>query len=372
MTTNKELGEIEPVDISSLWGSDLLEFARWLSENLQLLGEPLHMDLELVRLEPPVRGGWFWFNILAKEFGSHDRVAIVPQQNRSAHNSFGSLIGYAARHDVRTLIWVAPNFRQEHYKALEWLNEWTSDDVEVYGVNVRAIKIGDSLPAHEFRPVVFGSAYAKRARQAASGMTPGSYQRFNFYQPLVERLWRERFTNRTTAQATETQSFPAGIPGISYNAGFSWDKAMVYLWISAGEFNKSVRIYDALCQYRAELESELPDLQFDMVGQHGGWKRVSAGMVRDGSLNAPDDVLDEIRSWMFDNLIALKTAFQPRLETVMRELQAAEDAATESENGEGTALSSETDTPARPTNEDGDATVAIVNLPLASGKPEEK
>ena len=75
---------------------------------------------------------------------------------------------------------------------------------------------------------------------------------------------------------------------------------------------------------------------------------------------------------MFDNLIALKTAFQPRLETVMRELQAAEDAATESDNGDGTALSSETDTPARPTNEDGDATVAIVNLPLASGKPEEK
>ena len=74
--------------------------------------------------------------------------------------------------------------------------------------------------------------------------------------------------------------------------------------------------------YQAELKSELENLQFDLIGQHGGWRRVSLGVMRDGSLNAPDEELVEIREWMRENLLNLKAAVQPWLEKVMRELPA--------------------------------------------------
>ena len=92
---------------------------------------------------------------------------------------------------------------------------------------------------------------------------------------------------------------------------------MVHIWISTGEPSKSVRIFDALLKHEAKLQTELPGLQFDLIGQLGGRHRVSAGMSRDGSLNDPDDGLQEVRQWMFDRLIAIKTAFRPCLEDIM-------------------------------------------------------
>ncbi len=334
-----ELGQIEPVDIGRLWQGEGVEFARWLSENLQLLGAPLHMDLELIRLEPPV--GWFWLNILAKEVGSNNTVAIALQRDHSRHDLLGSLVAYAAQHDAKTLVWVTPEFRAEHRETLEWLNQLTADDIEVYGVEVRAIKIDNSPPGHEFRPVAFGDALAKRARAAASGLTPIAYRRLNFYQPLVADLWREGFTNRTTARAGGGQSFPSGFSGVSYNAAFGWGKALVHIWISTGDQIKSTRIYEALLDHEADLKTKLEDLRFDLIGDLGGGHRVSAGVSRSGSLNSRDEELDEIQSWMFQNLIALKTAFQPCLEEVMQMLQAEEAADAESRSAEGDELTLE-------------------------------
>ena len=320
--TAYELGRIEPVDVSDLWRGEGVEFARWLAENLQQLGAPLHMDLELVRLEPPV--GWFWLNILAKETGSENVVVIALQRDHSRHELLGSLVAYAAQHDAKTLVWVTADFRREHRETLEWLNRLTPDDVEVYGVEIHAIKIGESHPAHEFRPVAFGDALTKRGRVAASGLTPVAYRRLTFFQPLVEDLWREGFTNRTTARSSGGQSFPSGFPGISYNATFGWGKALVHIWISTGDQTKTESIYKTLLQREPALSSELDDFEFDLIGRLGGWRQVSAGMSRAGSLSSPDQELEVIRAWMFKSLIALKDAFQPHLETVMSELQEAE------------------------------------------------
>ena len=175
--TTVELGQIESVGVRNLWADNRLEFSRWLSENLQLLGEVLHMDLELVRLQPPT--GWFDLDILAKEVGSDSTVAIVTQLQPSDHIALGKLPGNAAAQGASVLIWVTPDFRSEHRKTLEWLNEWTDAGIEVYGLEAHGIRIGDSLPAIEFRPVVLSSAWAKRERQAASGLTPASYRRLS-------------------------------------------------------------------------------------------------------------------------------------------------------------------------------------------------
>ena len=65
------------------------------------------------------------------------------------------------------------------------------------------------------------------------------------------------------------------------------------------------------------MEDELENLQFDVIGQLGGWRRVSIGIIRRGDINAPNEELHGIREWMFRNLVNLRNAVDPRLEAVM-------------------------------------------------------
>lgn len=333
--TTVELGRIAPVNIPELWQEDGIEFARWLSENLQLLGEALHMDLELVRLQPP--SGWFPLNILAKEVGSNASVVIAAQLGQSAHSVLGRLAGSAAAQDARILIWVTPRFRPEHRQALEMLNERTPGQIEAYGVEMRAIKIGDSKPAHDFRPVVFADAWAKRAQRAMSGWSIASQRRYDFFQPLVEDLWYAGFTNRTTAlSGDDVHPFPSRFAGVSYHATFGHIHTAAYLWISTGDRDKTARIYDALYADQAAIAVAMPGIEFDLIGKIGGWHRVSLGLAMPGSqyrskAGYSPQQLNDARAWLYDNLLRLKEVCQPRLEQIFQQIQADEEKAADQE-----------------------------------------
>lgn len=334
--TTVDLGTIEPVDIRSLWREDSVEFARWLSENLQLLGEALHLDLELVRLQPPA--GWFPLSILAKEVGSDAGVVISAQLGRSAHSVLGSLAGAAAAQDARILIWVTPHFRPEHRQALEMLNARTPEQIEAYGVEMRAIRIGDSRPAHDFRPVVFADAWAKRAQRALSGWSLASQRRYDFFQPLIVDLWNAGFTNRTTALSSyQWHPFPSGFAGVTYFASFGYNHTMAYLWIHTDDGDKTIRIYDALYADQSDIKNAVPGIEFETYGEVGGSRHGQLRVTRPGSQNRAAgelarEQLNDARSWLYDNLLRLKEVCHPRLEQIFREIQAGEDAAAAAES----------------------------------------
>ncbi|MCY3991318.1 MAG: hypothetical protein OXF50_08860 [Caldilineaceae bacterium] len=63
MTIQEE--HVEIVDPRSKWGNEALEFTPWLARNLDLLGEVLGLELELVQTEKSV--GPFYLDVLAKE-----------------------------------------------------------------------------------------------------------------------------------------------------------------------------------------------------------------------------------------------------------------------------------------------------------------
>ena len=325
--TTTELGQIETVDVLRLWReAGDTEFARWLSEHLPLLGRPLHLDLERVRLQPP-GVGWFGLCILAKEVGSDATVAIAGQLSRTNHERLGQLTAYAAANDARIIVWVAPDFHQEHREALELLNRGTPEQIEAYGVEVRAIKIGDSLPAHEFRPVVFADAMSKRTRAAMFNLTPAVMNRYDFFQPLVERLWDAGFTNKVNAHQARAgnEPFASGFHVVTYYAAYHPDdpdtQPSVYLWIAAGSSDKSGRIYDALlAQCRAQFKNEVDVFEPDYWGERGGWSRVSIGVSRSFSDSRSKQGQDAIRDWMFDTLFKFKEVFHDPLEQVTRKL----------------------------------------------------
>lgn len=322
MTTQESEGE-NHVDVREVWPLEAYHFTPWLAENLDSLGKAVDMKLTLRQQEAP---GWAGFLDILAEAKDKSKVAIENQLEASDSDHFARLIGYAANHDASILIWVAPQFWEYHLKQVAWLNKVMAGNAEIHAVAVRLVPDGDLRPVGsdenrggfhaEFASVDKDGPEWAVLKEGDLSETDQRYR--DFFQELLGDLRSAEFTDRTTVYAGYSQSFPSEYPGITYNAGFEFNTPCVYLWISAGAY--SVRFYDALCGYKEELKDQLNDLRFNVIGQLGGWNRVSLGVTRHGDINAPDEELREIREWMSENLISLRNAIQPRLEAVMNEL----------------------------------------------------
>ena len=133
----------QKVSIQQRWPHEALDFTPWLADNLHLLGKVLDLDLKLDQTEFQI--GSFSLDILAKEGKSGVKVAIENQYDWIDHSHLGQALTYAAGVDARIVIWVVPEFRNEHSKALHWLNNWTKDEIGFYGVEVSLTKTEDSF-----------------------------------------------------------------------------------------------------------------------------------------------------------------------------------------------------------------------------------
>ena len=326
--TTPESAQPESVDLRGIWSHEALDFTPWLANNLHLLGAAVGIDLKLVQTEAFGRAGFL--DILA-ETADGGKVAIENQLEPSDSDHLARLMGYAAEWDTNILIWVAPQFSEYHLRMLGWLKNAMADSKEIYAVTVGLVRGGDLRPTDAnsvgpgFHPV-FASIELHNNWPKPPILTPEEQEnlpqkRQAFFQRLREDLRGNEFADRAARIDGQSLTLPSGFSGISYTASFGGNRPFVFLWISLGsradERAESRRIYDALSEYQTELLRDLPDLQFDVIGQHGGWRRVSLGMTRDGHLGDSDETLDEIRDWMGENILKLKDVIQPRLAKVM-------------------------------------------------------
>ena len=146
--TKLGLGEIEIVPLNEVWENDQ-DFVHWLADHLEFLDDAVVLDLEFVNIETTYPNSY----ILA-ENQSEQTIVIVSQLTQSDDNRLIQLLSYADKHNPCALVWVSGDFRDDHRKALSWLSRSVRDGVEIYGAEVRVVRIGDSDPAPDFTLVV--------------------------------------------------------------------------------------------------------------------------------------------------------------------------------------------------------------------------
>jgi len=132
------LGKIKTVPLRSIWKNEAYDFTPWLSENITDLGEALGLELEFEDKEVSV--GPYSADILAKDAGTGQYVVIENQLEKTNHDHLGKCITYSAVLNASAVIWVASDFTEEHKKALDWLNDHTSDEIAFYGVKIELIQ----------------------------------------------------------------------------------------------------------------------------------------------------------------------------------------------------------------------------------------
>ena len=246
---SKSFGKLTQVELREYWRDEAGDFTPWLAteENLELLGNAIQMDLELVGSEQSV--GDFKVDILAKEMDSNQYVVIENQLEKTDHKHLGQLLTYAAGHSAKAVIWIAEKLTEEHRKALDWLNEKTSEEVEFFGLEIELWRIGDSKAAPKFNLVSQPNDWAKRIVQSENytKLTETKILQQEFWTGLMEYMKSNKtFLNLRKPRPQHWYTLAIGKPGF---------------WISLTVNSKSKKIGCEL--YIRETQSGFVNLEKD-------------------------------------------------------------------------------------------------------------
>jgi hypothetical protein len=144
------LGQLTKLALRKVWKHEASDFTPWLAreENIAVLGEALGMELEVENTEVAV--GPYSADILARDTGDSAYVVIENQLGRTDHDHLGKAITYAAALNAKTIVWIASDFTDEHRRAIDWLNDNSSENVWFFGVQPELWQIDGSKPALRF------------------------------------------------------------------------------------------------------------------------------------------------------------------------------------------------------------------------------
>jgi hypothetical protein len=312
MTTS--LGELRRIPLSDLWKHEEMDFTPWLAreENIARLSSAVDIELQVTRIEAPV--GPFSADILAKDAtGSY--VVIENQYGKTDHVHLGQLLTYAATLDAKAIIWIAERFTDEHRKAIEWLNEHSSDDLSLYAIEAELWVIDGSRPALRFNVLSEPTEIARQAVaiKAAENASDVQKLQFEFWTRFRQELLDRRVLQ--TAQAARPQYWFDVSLG---RTGFTLSS-----FASPGEMKIGTRLY----LNNKIADAALPLLEADRaaieaeVGERLVWnpnpdKRDKVIMISRSADLYSKEMWPEYLSWLVERVSKFKAAFAGRVKVL--------------------------------------------------------
>jgi len=310
-----DFGEIKPVDIREIWPNEAMDFTPWLAENIERLGQSLGMELEVQEREADV--GDFSLDIMAKDLGTGRTVVIENQLTETDHDHLGKLLTYAGGFDAGVLVWIAKELRDEHRRALEWLNEQTGPDIDCFGVVIEVIRVDDSKPAFNFKPVVFPNEWQKDKGGGRPRASPKAEAYREYFQSLIDELrTKHKFTGAKVGQPQNWYSLSSGVRGIIFSNSFAQGgKIRAEIYIDLQDKDRNKRLFDQLHEQRVTIEKE--------YGGSLSWERLDdrrasrIAAYREGSIDEPAEAHTELRQWSIENLLKLKKVLLPKAKELL-------------------------------------------------------
>ncbi|TLG75458.1 hypothetical protein [Culicoidibacter larvae] len=92
-------------------------------------------------------------------------IIIENQLEITDYDHLGKLIVYATGHDAEIQIWIVKDVREEHQQAIEWLNDNSLDEINIFLVKLELWRIGDSQPSPKFQIISQPNSWAKTIKK---------------------------------------------------------------------------------------------------------------------------------------------------------------------------------------------------------------
>jgi hypothetical protein len=319
-----QLGALKRVFIRDVWKHEEGDFTPWLAqaENVAQLAAAIGIELEVTGVEVPV--GPFSADILAKN-SSGEFIIIENQFGKTDHDHLGKVLTYAATLNASAVVWIAERFTDEHRKAIEWLNDHTSNDLSLFAVELELWRIDDSRPAVQFNVLSEPSEIVRQATaiRAAGPVSEARQLQGEFWAGFRELLLAKKIV--VSAQAARPQ----------YWFNVALGRAYIHLSniASVADSRIGVRVYisnrvasEALPQLEAqksEIESE--------IGSPLKWNPNPNAIDKVIVLDRGADLNDRTKwpeyfEWLCERVAQFKRAFEPRIKQLKYpQLEAAPD-----------------------------------------------
>ena len=307
-----KLGTLKPLDIRKVWKNESADFTPWLAqeENIALLSKALGLELEVEQVEAEV--GPYSADILAKDTGTDTFVIIENQLCKTDHDHLGKAITYGSVLHASAIVWIASQFTEEHQRALDWLNEFTTEDLSFYGVSVELWQIENSPPAVRFN-VLSRPATIKKPDAGKIELTEAKKIQFDFWTAFRTRLIESGIV--PSAQKPRPQYWfdvPLGKSGITLSC-----TANTY----EGKIGVRVYLYSYLAEKAlSQLEAQKEEIEQNL-GMHLIWNpnKDARDKVIVATLDA--DLFDrskwnEYLSWLVDTTARFRSIFMPRVKNL--------------------------------------------------------
>jgi hypothetical protein len=218
------------------------------------LNEVLEIDLDSAEREQSA--GAFSVDLVAKDT-DNNTVIIENQLERTNHDHLGKLLTYLAAMDAKTAIWISPDPRPEHIRAISWLNESASADF--YLIKVEAIRIGDSPAAPLFTRIVGPSAELRQVGEKKKNLAETANTLHDWWTSLIQRS--AKATNlhaHITPSKVGWIGASSGLPGVRYIYTAGTDGVGVEVYIDRGEnsHEDNLKIFKQLETRKDVIEQE--------------------------------------------------------------------------------------------------------------------
>jgi hypothetical protein len=305
-----DLSRLTPVALRDVWPDEAGDFTPWLLENAEVLADVLGIELDLTAAEHPV--GKFSLDLFGNDHTNQCPLIVENQLEKTDHSHLGQLLTYAAGTDALTVVWLAASFQEEHRQALDYLNDLAGEEARFFGVEIGAVRIGDSPPAPLFKVVAQPNDWHAQASAAAkSSGTGGSGEAYReYWTAFLQRLqevapgwckWKKAPTTNWFTMTTQVR-------GVSYSASFAMGQRMrVELYLDTGDSDGTAELYEALAARREKLEQGFGGpLDWEPLPN----RRASRiAVYSSGSIKTPEEH-DKYREWMVAALLRMRKAFE--------------------------------------------------------------
>lgn len=302
-----EIGRLIEVDVRELWKHEQYDFSNWLAKesNIEYLNEIL--GLTLIEVDKEINVGPYRCDIVATDETSGLKVIIENQLESTNHDHLGKIITYASGLDAKVIVWIVKEAKEEHRAAIEWLNNYTSSEIDFFLIEIHAYKIGDSNPAPKFEVVEKPNDFVKRSKNKDDGeLNTSQTERLIFWTQFNEKILskgkpfnlRKPTTDHWYDVAIGTSAAKIAVDLVNKE-----NCIILELYIHSDK-----KLYDSLFEKKNEIEGEL-DMNFE-------WDRLDskkASRIKH-SIHGLDfynhSNYDQLMDEVIDKIIRMRKVFQ--------------------------------------------------------------
>ena len=301
---NKNLAKLQKIDLRDVWSLEP-DFTNWLAqkENLDLLSEEIGVDIKLIKTEANV--GLFKVDILGEEESSGRKIIIENQLEDTNHDHLGKIITYASGYDAEIIIWVVRDVREEHQRAIEWLNEHTDEKTGYFLIKIELWQIEGSNPAPKFDVLVSPNEWAKAIKASPAGgeLSDTKLQQLDFW---------TKFKGSVRAKDTNIR-LQTPRPQHWYDVSMGSSEAHVALTINSREnllgceiyISKNKELFNFLQERKEEIEKE--------IGEQAEWVNAAVAS-RIKIKKRVSDVFSQSEAenyfaWLYDKTVLFQKVF---------------------------------------------------------------